>query len=178
MWTALKWNLSEGEITCEIAVFTQSKKNFLFTVQIYPNMQLNRVFYIFKLNLHPACVYGIQLPPANEVCEGYVFTTCLSDILFKGGWYCSMHCRFLYTGGGIPACIAGLQAHTLGEVEGSGLGGHQAHTRGVSRPTPREVSRPRPGVGVGIAACTEASTPLPQMATAADGARPAGMHSY
>ena len=37
--------------------------------------------------------------------------------------------------GGIPACLAaGLQAHTRGEVEGSGLG------RGVSRPTPREGS--------------------------------------
>ena len=80
-------------------------------------------------------------------------------------------------GGGIPACIAGdipaclaglqggvasqhtlqvsrgLQAHTQGEVEGSGLGGLQAHTlresplqahtqREVSRPTPTGVSRP------------------------------------
>ena len=32
--------------------------------------------------------------------------------------------------GGIPACIAGLPAHTQEKVEGSGLGG------GVSRPTP------------------------------------------
>ena len=72
-------------------------------------------------------------------------------------------------GGGIPACIAGdipaclaglqggvasqhtlqvsrgLQAHTQGEVEGSGLGGLQAHTlREVSRPTPGGVSRPTP----------------------------------
>ena len=38
----------------------------------------------------------------------------------------------LFTGGcGIPACLAGLQAHTQGEVQVSGLGG------GVSRPTPR-----------------------------------------
>ena len=35
----------------------------------------------------------------------------MSRILFTGG------------GGGIPACIAGLQTHTQGEVEGSGLGG-------------------------------------------------------
>ena len=32
--------------------------------------------------------------------------------------------------GGIPSCLAGLQAHTQGEVEGSGPGV-------VSRPTPR-----------------------------------------
>ena len=71
----------------------------------------------------------------------------------------------LFTGGGgvIPACLVGLQAHTLGKVEGSGLGGGLlAHTQGevgvrpgggVSRPTPRgEVegsglgdSRPTPG---------------------------------
>ena len=64
----------------------------------------------------------------------------------------------LFWGGGIPACIVGLQAHTrgVGGVEGSGLGGSpgphpgrgvegsglggggfHAHTQGeVSRPTP------------------------------------------
>ena len=35
-------------------------------------------------------------------------------------------------GGGIPACLAGFQAHTKGEVEGSGGGGLQAHTQGGS----------------------------------------------
>ena len=49
--------------------------------------------------------------------------------------------------GGIPACLAGFQAHTQGEVEGDLV-------RGVSRPTPkgevegdlaRGVSRPTPG---------------------------------
>ena len=43
--------------------------------------------------------------------------------------------------GGIPACLAGLwgglQAHTRGEVEGSGRGGLETHTWEVfSRPTP------------------------------------------
>ena len=38
----------------------------------------------------------------------------------------------LFTGGGIPACLAGFQAHTRGggELEGSGWGD-------VSRPTPK-----------------------------------------
>ena len=56
--------------------------------------------------------------------------------------------------------LGGLQAHTQGEVEGSVLG------RGVSRPTPRGVSRPTPsGGGVsrptprGIPACTDPDTP-------------------
>ena len=74
----------------------------------------------------------------------------------RGRWYPSMHCRYLSTwGGGIPTCIEGLQAHTNGGVERSGLGGLQIHTGGspgphlggspglhpgaVSRPTPRGV---------------------------------------
>ena len=46
-----------------------------------------------------------------------------------------MPCRRSPGGGGIPACLAGLQggfqAHTQREVEGSGHGGLQAHTLGV-----------------------------------------------
>ena len=47
------------------------------------------------------------------------FYTCLSVILFT-------------VGEGIPACLAGSQAHTQGEVEG--FGGEDG---GVSRPTPK-----------------------------------------
>ena len=66
--------------------------------------------------------------------------------------------------GGIPACIAGFQAHTQGEVEESGQGGSQgphlgrgllahtwkglqAHTWGGWSPGlhPGKVSRPTPG---------------------------------
>ena len=103
----------------------------------------------------------VLLPPSNEVCEGYVFThVCLST---EGGWwYPSMPCS-RSPGGGIPACLAGFQAHTQGgswgdlargisrstpkgKLRGSGQGGLQAHTqgevegdlaRGVSRPTPK-----------------------------------------
>ena len=46
------------------------------------------------------------------------FYTCLSFCSRGDGGY------------GIPACISGLQAHTQGEAEASGLGG------GVSRHTP------------------------------------------
>ena len=102
----------------------------------------------------------------------------------------------VHRGGGIPACIAGLQAHTQGEVEGSGLGSLQAHTqgeveglaRGVSRPTSGGVSPgphpgrgspgPHPGGVGGVPACTEADTsPQQQTATAAGGTHPTGMHS-
>ena len=65
----------------------------------------------------------------------------------RGGWYPSMPCSRSPGGGGIPACLAGLQAHTRGgklrglpwgvsrptprgEVKGSGMGGLQVHTRG------------------------------------------------
>ena len=58
-------------------------------------------------------------------------------------WYPSMPCRSLGEGRCIPACLPGFQAYTQrglawvvsnptprGEVEGSGLGGSQAHTQG------------------------------------------------
>ena len=48
------------------------------------------------------------------------------------------------------------------------------HLGGVSRPTPGGVSRPTPEGG--IPACTEADTPLQQMATAAGGMHPTGVH--
>ena len=95
------------------------------------------------------------LPPANQVCEGCVFTRV---------------CHSIHRGrGGIPACIAGgipvrlaglggggvSRPTPRGEVEGSGRGGLQAHTwggfpgphpGGVSRPIPRGVSPgPHPG---------------------------------
>ena len=63
-------------------------------------------------------------------------------------------------GGGIPACIVGLQAHTQGggggELRGLAWGGLQAHTQGgelkglawgggFHAHTQGEVSRPTPG---------------------------------
>ena len=71
-------------------------------------------------------------------------------------------CLSVQRWGGIPACIAGLQSHTRGEVEGSGLGGLQAHTR-------RGLQAHTRGRGYPIIACTEAP---PQQTTTAVG----GMH--
>ena len=77
------------------------------------------------------------LPPANEVCEDYVFTrVCLST---GGGGRGIPACL----AGGIPACLAGLWR-----------GGVSQHALQVSRPTPKgelegsgqgRGSRPTPG---------------------------------
>ena len=83
------------------------------------------------------------LPPANEFCEGYVFTPVCQSFCSQGG------------------ALQAPRPTPRGEVEGSGLGGLQAHTQGISRPTPKgglqahtqgglvahtqAVSRPTPG---------------------------------
>ena len=56
------------------------------------------------------------LPPANEVCKGYVFThVCLSTV----------------GRGLVPACLAGFHAHTQGgKFRGICPGGLQAHIQG------------------------------------------------
>ena len=59
-------------------------------------------------------------------CLAHGIPACLAAGLERGG-------------GGIPACIAAFQTHTKGGSWGVWLGGLQAHTWGVSRPTPREV---------------------------------------
>ena len=106
-----------------------------------------------------------------------------------GGCYPSMHCRWYPSmpcsrspGGGIPACLAGLQAHNQGGSSGgSGQGGLQAHTQGgswggsslggFSRPTP---GGPAPRAGVCSRGCGD---PPPVTVTAAGGTHPTGMHS-
>ena len=80
----------------------------------------------------------LLLPPANEVCEGYVFTSvCLS-----GGWYPSM-----------PGRSPG--PHPGGKLRGLAGGSPGQHPGGGGSPSPH------PGVGVCIPACTEADTPSP-----------------
>ena len=73
----------------------------------------------------------LLLPPANVVCEGYVFTgVCLSTgggtipACIAGGIPACLAAGL----GGIPACLAGFQAHTQGgslgesgQVESPGL---------------------------------------------------------
>ena len=78
---------------------------------------------------------SLLLPPANEVWGKVIFLH-LSVILFIGG--------------GIPACLAGLQGGLQAHTQGGGWGvwpgrSLQAHTQvGVSRPTPGGSS-PTPG---------------------------------
>ena len=84
---------------------------------------------------------SVLLPPANVVCEGYVFTgVCLST----GG------------GGTIPACIAGCIPACLA-VGGAGLGGGMVpglggvcswggvYSLGVSGGDPPKLPGPQPG---------------------------------
>ena len=122
-----------------------------------------------KLRLLIRTIFGTHflylLPPANEVCEGYVFTHMCQSFCSGGGIPACL-------AGGILACLAGLQGgvsqHALqvsrptpkGEVEGSGWGGLQAHTlvRGVY-----------PSMHWG--------RPSPPTATAAGCTHPTGMHS-
>ena len=89
------------------------------------------------------------LPPANVVCEGYVFTrVCLST---GGGGIPAC------LAGGIPACLAGLPGgvsqHALqvskptpkGQLEGSPGGSPGLHLVGSSGPHLGGFSRPKPG---------------------------------
>ena len=94
---------------------------------------------------------ALSLPPANEVCEVYVFTrVCLS--MGVGGIPACL-------AGGIPACLAGFQDQTRGVLEGSGRGGGSPN--------------PHPG-GVSLHALRQA----PRLtAIAAGGTHPTGMHS-
>ena len=95
----------------------------------------------------------------NEVGQGYVFTRICDSVHGEGGypsihcrWYPSMHCSRSPGGGLVFQHALQVSRPTpRGEVEGSGLGGLQAHTQegswgvgglqahtwgGVSRPTP------------------------------------------
>ena len=131
-------------------------------------------------------ISSIFLPPANKVCKGNVFTrVCLSM-----GWWCGITACLA---GGIPACLAGFQAHIQwGGVEGFGCGG-------VFRPTPMGGGLVGSGLGGGLQAHTQGEVegsgqggplgphlggvsqhadPPPQLTgTAAGGTHPTGMHS-
>ena len=95
--------------------------------------------------------------PQTKLREGYVFTG-VCDSVHRGG-------------GGIPACTAGLQAHTReGGSWGSGLEGSAGpHLRGklrglaggVSRPTLRGSPGPHPGVSRPTSSGVSRHTPTP-----------------
>ena len=77
---------------------------------------------------------------SSEVCEGYVFPRVCHSVhggrrggipayILGGILACLAAC--LGGGGGIPACLAGFQAHTQGgKLRGLARGGLQAHTQG------------------------------------------------
>ena len=115
--------------------------------------------YFSKSKVHTE----VFLPPANEVCEGYVFTPV---------------CHSVHRG----ECLGPGPGGRLGGLAGGG-GGPGPHPGGVSRPRPGGVQAqaqgwcPGQGPGECIPACTEADTPLQQTATAAGGTHPTGMHS-
>ena len=99
------------------------------------------------------------LPPANEVCEGYVFTPVSQS-------FCSQR-------GGSPGPYPG------GAVGGQAWGS-QAHTRGVPRPTPwggpgSHLEGVCPSMHWGRHPPT---SPPQQTATAAGRTHPTGMHSF
>ena len=118
------------------------------------------------------------LPPATKLGLGYVFT-CVCDSVHRGVvsqhalQVISQHALQQVSRAGISACLAGFQAHTQGEVEGSGQGGLQAHTQGGVEGS---------GLG-GLQAHTQggvsqhALKQTPLMATAAGSMHPTGKHS-
>ena len=117
------------------------------------------------------------LPPANECCEGYVFTrVCLST----GGWVVSQH------------ALQVVSQHALQQVSGGGSwgvwpgGSPGPHSRGKLRGLAWGVCShggvvPAPGgclsqEGEGV--CSRGvETPLPPTANAEVGTHPTGMHS-
>ena len=132
------------------------------------------------LSLEQSLIITARKRSLRRLC----FYTCLSVILFGGEWYPSMPCRSPgpHPGGKLRGLAWGVSRPTPGvELRGLAWGGLQAHPGGcVSRPTPegpqahtRGVSRPTPG-GC-IPACTKADTP--QTATAVGGTHPTGMNS-
>ena len=96
---------------------------------------------IFKASrLHGSFLMLHFLPPAMKLGQGYVFTH-VCDSVHRGDGIPACIAGSIpaclaagLQASNIPACIAGFQAHTQGEVEGSGQVGSQAHTWGVSRP--------------------------------------------
>ena len=132
----------------------------------------------------------------NEVGARSCFYMCLWSVNRWGGSIPACLVAGLQ-GGGIPACFAGLQAHTQegswgvwpgegvsrptprGEVEGSSLGGF---------PGPHLGRSPGPHPGVGLQAHTLGESPGPHLGwgypsmhpltgTASDGTHPTGMQS-
>ena len=74
------------------------------------------------------------LPPATKLGQGNIFRSVYQEFCPQGGWYPSIHCRSAgpHPGEKLRGLAGGVSRPTPrgGEVEGSGLGVLQAHTRG------------------------------------------------
>ena len=98
-------------------------------------------------------------PPHTD----FFFQTCFSHFIITARKHslrrlCFYMCLSVHRGGGIPTCLAGLQAHTQGGVEGFGQGVLQAHTWGdVSQHALRQAPQ--------------------QTAVSVGGMHPTGLHS-
>ena len=92
---------------------------------------------------HLSPVHGFTyLPPANKVCEGYVFMPVCQSFCSQGVGcgYPSMHCMWY------PSMQVSRPT-PMGEVEGFGWGGSpDSHLEGSWGVWPGGVSRPHPGV--------------------------------
>ena len=100
----------------------------------------------FGYNKYRLKLAQILLPPANEVCQGYVFTR---------------ECHSVHGKGVVSKRALQISRPTpTGRLRGHARGSPGPHPGGFSRLTPGGVSRPTPR-GVCIPACTEADTPLP-----------------
>ena len=121
-------------------------------------------------------VKHLFLPSANEVCEGYVFIRVCNSVHGGGS-------PGPYPGGRLRGLVWGSPGSYPGEVWGSSQRGLQVHTQGggwgvwlvgVSRPRP---GGPGPDGEGGVSHHALRQTHSQQMATAADGTHPTGMHS-
>ena len=96
-----------------------------------PSYHTNKIrfFFVDLLNYYLPLRYLIQriifTAHKQSLGQGNIFRSVCQEFCPQGGGDIPT-----CIAGGIPACLAGLQAHTQGEIEGSGLGW-------VSRPTPR-----------------------------------------
>ena len=193
---------------------------FFFLVAIKTFTLLRSIHRSMRANHQ--CVLHRFLPPAMKLGARLCFYACLWFCSQGGRGYPSMCCRFpgTHPGGKLRGLAWGVSRPTpegspgphlgvywptpggspvphLGPVEGSGLGGLQAHTWGVSKPTsqgspdPQLGWSPGPHLG-GIQAHTWGSpgphpggvsqhalmqNPHPLMATAVSGTHRTGMHS-
>ena len=123
-----------------------------FLGNFYSYWLTSNIWKSFRFHISAVRMASTFLPPA--FCEGYVFTGVCQSFCSGGGWYPSMPCsRSPVGGGGIPACLAGFQAHTQGGSWGrSGWGGSPGpHPRGSWGGSGQGGSPgPHPGWGWGV----------------------------